>query len=148
MDSVSRPCVRPSERGFVLAFVRRDGIRPNATPNRIIGFTVSVHFGRAFKESYALSACSSDWWPVDCLYFEDWNTLLLVAEVFYRISPSSWTGCHPERGQSLYGKPRSKVERLHRSLVLRVDIARKRGVSIADYYRQRAWWAGADVAAT
>ena len=148
MKPVSRPLVRPSDRDFVLAFIRRDGIRPDATPNLIVGFTASVHFGRGFKASYALSACSSGWRPVDCLYFENWSTLLLVAEVFYRILPSSWTGCHPARGDSLYGKPRSKVERLHRSLVLRVDLARKRAGSMADYYRLRAEWAGAESAGT
>lgn len=144
VQAMSRPHVRPTERDFVLLFIKREGVRPDAIPGRVIGFTVSVHFGRGMKQTFVLSASSADWEPVDSLSFDDWSTLLLVAEVFYRIGPEAWVGCHPERGIPLYGKPRSVLERQHRTLVRQVDLTRKYTKSMESYYQQRARWAGVD----
>ena len=133
MGEHSRPIARLGERDFNLFYVARESIRPNAKPDRIIGFVVSVHFGRRFQARFALSACGEAWRPMESLFVERIEELLLIAEIFYRVAPRDWIGCHPQRGEPLYAKKRTYVDRLHRSLLRKAD-------SLRDYDSLAVWF--------
>jgi hypothetical protein len=142
MIDLQRPSVRIGERYFILLYVRKSALRPMGEPAEIIGFTVSVHFGRKLKASYILSACGADWKPVENVFFESIDKLILVSEVFFHIALSEWIGCHPEKNKKLYARRRTRIERLHRSLIKKIDSIRTNKLGYADYYRMAAKYAG------
>jgi hypothetical protein len=112
---LTTPPPRISERNFTLCYVRRDLVTADAT--KLIGFTIGFRVHRKFREEFSLRACGPDWQFVGREYFKTLDELLLVAEVFFKIPPYEWTACHPNRGEKLYGKPISKVEKIHKRIV-------------------------------
>jgi hypothetical protein len=141
MSDHPRPIARLGERDFNLFYVARESARPNAKPDRIIGFVVAVHFGRRFRAHFRLSACTEAWNPVESLFVDQIEELLLIAEVFYKIAPRDWIGCHPIRGESLYKKKRTCVDRLHRTLLRKADFLRDRD-TLAGWFCDKAWYMG------
>ncbi len=135
------PQARLGERDFNICYVYKAGKRPTAIPKEIIGFIVSLHFGRRLELQLTLEACSKDWVPVERKCFNSIEELFLVAHIFYKIKQCSWVGCHPLKGVGLYNKPRTKIDRLHRQFIKEVNVIRK-SRSLVMQYRDSAYWAG------
>jgi len=138
------PLAKLGDRDFTLCFIQKDGLRPINEPKKIIGFSVSVHYGKKYKPTFCLSSCTDDWIQVENNFFDSYEQLFLVAEIFYKIRAKSWKGCHPKNGEKLYSLNQTKIRRLHQKMVKRVDFHR-RGPSDTKYYKGIAYYAGATV---
>jgi len=139
-----KPFAKLGDRDFTLCFIKKDGLRPISEPRKIIGYRVSVHYGKKYKPTFCLSACTDDWKPVENNFFDSYENLFLVAEIFYKIRAKSWKGCHPRNGEKLYSSNQTKIRRLHQKMVKRVDFHRKLAYD-TKYYRGMAYYAGAIV---
>jgi len=140
---MNTPQARLSERDFNLYYCARLGARPNSQPEKIIGYTIRVHFGKGEEPEYAIGACTDEWVVVDNLFIDTLREVFLIADVFYKIKPTDWVGCHPHRNDSLYGSPRSSLENSHKKIVKKAEEIRSRG-SFADHLKQHAILAGVE----
>lgn len=70
--------------------------------------------GKKLKEQWIISLLDEQWMPCDNFYYSDMQYPLLVADIFLNIKAADWIGVHPAIGKKLYGKPRTKIEKMHR----------------------------------
>jgi hypothetical protein len=70
--------------------------------------------GKKLREEWIISLLNEEWLPCDNFFYSDMQHALLVADTFLNIKTADWIGVHPVLGKKLYGKPRTKIERLHR----------------------------------
>ncbi|POZ52333.1 hypothetical protein [Methylovulum psychrotolerans] len=108
------PEARYSERLFLLGYVAwklPNGLR-SSLQIRGVGFMYRV--GKKLKEQWGISLLDEEWMPCDNFFYSDMEYPLLVADVFLNIKTADWVGVHPAIGTPLYGKPRTRIERLHR----------------------------------
>lgn len=108
----NQPEVRPHPRAFTLGFVRREMRLEGKTP--MAGLSAMIIFGKRDQPRFRLLFHFHDWRIQRSIHFDNLDELLRVTYYELGISLDEWRGCHPAQGVALYGKPRSKIEKLHR----------------------------------